>query len=316
MINDEETVVVEEEEIPATEDLDQEETQSAQPEDKGETLESTETEATEEGEPAEEETEEVGGVEIIIDGETPPQEEKDEFAGKAAPGWVKKLREDHKRLRDENTELKRNRKQEAEKQEQLVLGPRPVLYENGLDDEAKFAKATDAWYERKGKIEAEKERKSGLQTQERERMKQVETSYGEKKKAFSGLVADYDDAETAIEQALDQTQQGILLTGAKDPAIMAYTLYKRPSLLEEMSKIKDPVKFAIALGELQTKAKVKPRKPNTRPEKIVSGHNKLNSAGAEAQMAKLEKEADNTGDRTKINDLKRAQRELARDKGD
>jgi hypothetical protein len=92
---------------------------------------------------------------------------------------------------------------------------------------------------------------------------------------------------------------------------MAYTLYKRPSLLKEMSKIKDPVKFAIALGELQTKAKINPRKPSTRPEKTVAGHNKQNS-GVQVQMAKLEKEYDKTGDRTKINALKREQRELAR----
>jgi len=245
-------------------------------------------------------------VEIIIDGETPPQEEKDEFAGKAAPGWVKKLREDHKRLRDENTELKRNRKQEAEKQEQLVLGPRPVLYEDGYEDQAKFDKANDAWYERKGKIEAEKERQTGLQTQERERMKQVETSYKEKKQALTGLgVKDYEDAEAAIEQAFDQTQQGVLLTGSKNPATMAYTLFKRPALLKEMSKIKDPVKLAFALGELQKSSTVKPRKPNTRPEKTVSGHNQLNSAGAKAHRAKLEKEAEKTGDRTKIVALNR-----------
>lgn len=309
MNDNEETAVVDEEEIPATEDLEQEETQSAQPEVEGESPDASENEATDEGEPTGEESEEVSGVDIVIDGETPPQEvEEQEHSD---PNLVNKLR---KKLRDKDKrirEFERNQKQEAENQEQLVLGPRPVLYEDGYEDEAKFAKGTDAWYERKGKIESEKERQTGLQKQEQERMQQVETSYADKKKAFSGLVTDYDDAESAIEQAFDRTQQGILLTGASNPATMAYTLYKRPALLEEMSKIKDPVKFAIALGELQTKSKVKPRKPNTRPEKTVSGHNKMN-AGAQAQMDKLEKEYDKTGDRTKINALKREQRELAR----
>lgn len=311
MNDNEETAVVEEEEIPATEDTEQEETQSAKPEVEGESPDASESESTEEGEPTGEESDEVSGVYIVIDGETPPQEDKDEFAGKPAPKWVKEVRDDNKRLREELAEFRRQQKQEVEKQEQLVLGPRPKLYDDGSEDEAKHAEATDAWYERKGKIESEKERTLDARKQEQEQMQQVETSYKDKKKAFSELVKDYNEAEAAIERAFDQTQQGILLTGIKNPAIMAYTLFKRPELLEEMSKIKDPVKFAVALGELQTKTKMTPRKPSTLPEKTVSGHNKSN-AGAKALRAKLEKEAEKSGDRTAIVALNRKEREQAR----
>ena len=311
MKDNEETAVVEDEEIPANEELDQEENQSTQPEDTGETPESTEKEAADDGDSTEEEPEELG-VDIVIDGETPPQEEKDEFAGQPAPQWAKDLRKKNRELEKRIRESDRQNKQEVEKQEQIVLGPRPTLYDDGIDgDDDKLAVANDAYYERKGKIDSSNRKQTDLKKQDDDRMKEVQTSYVDKKKAFSDLVPDYEEAEQAIEQAFDSTQQGILLTGATNLATMAYTLYKRPSLLKEMSKIKDPVKFAIALGELQTKAKINPRKPSTRPEKTVAGHNKQNS-GVTAQMAKLEKEYDKTGDRTKINALKREQRELAR----
>lgn len=311
MNDNEQTAVVDEEEIPATEETAQEETKPAQPEETGERSTSSETDATDEGEPTEEVTEEVTGVDIVIDGETPPQKDKDEFAGQPAPQWAKDLRTKNRELEKQIRESNRQKKQEVEKQEQLVLGPRPELFDAGSEDKAKHDKALDDWYERKGKIDAEKERKVGLQKQERERMQQVETSYKDKKKAFSGLVKDYDDAEHAIEQALDQTQQGILLTGADNPATMAYTLFKRPALLEQMSKIKDPVKFAIALGELQKSSTVKPRKPTTKPEKTVTGTSP-GGGSVDQTLDKLREEAARSGNFSKVSAHKRKIKEAAK----
>lgn len=123
------------------------------------------------------------------------------------------------------------------------------------------------------------------------------------KTAASGLkVSDYDDASQAFEDTFSIVQQGIVIGGPEDPkasALLRYALGKNPKKAKELAAIKDPVKFAFAVAKLETQLKVTPRKSAPPPDRQV----RSSVAGATAvdnQLARLQAEADKTGDRSKV----------------
>jgi hypothetical protein len=54
-------------------------------------------------------------------------------------------------------------------------------------------------------------------------------------------------------------QQAILKKGAANPALMVLRTGTHPKKLQELASIKDPVKFAVAVGKLETEVKVTKR---------------------------------------------------------
>jgi len=50
---------------------------------------------------------------------------------------------------------------------------------------------------------------------------------------------------------LDPVQQDIILQAAQNPALAVYALGKSKDKAKELASIKDPVKFAFALGKLE-----------------------------------------------------------------
>ena len=254
-----------------------------------------EAEAESETDEDEEET-----VVTIGDEDSPPQEDE------TAPEWVRELRKTNREQKKRIKELEAKTEERAGAAKVAELGPKPTL--EGCDyDEEKFADAVTAWHEQKREIETAKADAEKAEKDAETAWQARLAEYNDRKKSLG--VKDYDDAEDAARDLLSQTQQGILVQGMDDPAVVIYALGKNPQKLKEMAAIKDPVKFAVAAAKLETTLKISKRsKPQ--PEGKVTGS--ARSSGLDSTLEKLEAEAERTGDRTKVQAHKRRLREAAK----
>lgn len=242
--------------------------------------------------PAEEEAEEVV---VTIGEEAPPPEEE------RAPEWVRELRHKHRELARENQELKAKL---GTTETKPVIGPKPKLDDFDYDAE-KFEVALTAWHEQKRKAdEAQAKANEQAQAQQQEWNTSLE-KYTVASKELK--VKDFTDAEAAVQETLNIVQQGILIKGSEDPALLVYALGKNPAKAKELASITDPVKFAFAVAKLETKLKVTNRKPATPPEKVVSGSGR-SSGSVDSTLEKLRAEAEKTGDYTQVTAYKRSKR--------
>jgi hypothetical protein len=232
-------------------------------------------------------------VVVSIGEEAPPTEEE-----KPAPKWVRELRRTQRELQRENRELKAKLEAPARTETKPVqVGVKPTLDSCDYDSE-KFEVELAQWYERKRDADAaEAQVRSEQEAQERTWKAKLD-AYGKAKAELR--VRDYDDAEEAVQQFLDVTQQGVLIEGADNPALLVYALGKNPAKAKELAAIKSPVKFAFAVAKLEKELKVSNRsKQAPPPEKTVSGTGRISGA-VDSTLERLRAEADRTGDRTKV----------------
>lgn len=255
---------------------------------------------SDEGEGSDGEDDEV----VVQIGEEEPPASEDQQA--AAPKWVKDLRERQRQLARENAELKAKLQtgQPATKQAP-TLPEKPKLADHDYDEE-KFQTAMDGWYAKKAQVEAFEADQKNAATRAQEAVKQVHENYAKSKQALK--VKDYQDAEDETIAQLSEVQQSILIAGATNPAAMVYALGKTPAKLKELASIKDPVKFAVAVGKLETEVKVTKR-TSTKPAPESTVRSGSGSAPATtATLERLRAEADKTGDRSKVAAYLRQQR--------
>lgn len=234
------------------------------------------------------------------DDESPEEEELDD---KDAPEWVRNLR---KTNREQLKRIRELEAQNAQKEKEKPATPQPVGAKPKLEDfdydTEKFETALLNWNEQKRKADELKRQKQQEEAQIQEEWKKTLATYGEKKSQLK--VRDFDEVEEVVLSALDQTQQGIMVQGAEDAAKLVYALGKNPTRLKELASIKDPVKFAFAAAKLEKDMKVRGRKAPPPPERPVSGTGPK-SGTVDNTLEKLRKEAEKTGDYTKVHRYKR-----------
>lgn len=236
---------------------------------------------------------------VVTFGEdSPPQEEDDGFNGQPAPQWVKDLR---KKNRELEKQLKAAQPAVKETKEDLVLGNKPKLEEYAYDED-QYAEALDIWYDRKAQVEKRKAEVDAEQQKTQEQIQAVVNSYNEKKQQLK--VRDFDDAESELTDKLSVQQQGLILEGADNPALMVYALGKNKARLDELAKITNPAKFAFAVAKLETQMKTNTRKAAVAPEKTVTG-GASTSGTTDTTLDRLRKEAEKTGDYSKVVQHKR-----------
>ena len=238
----------------------------------------------------EEATEEVV---VTIAGESPSPEEEE----KQAPEWVRNLRKINRELQREKRELEEKLKTVLPAAEQFPADPgrKPTL--EGCDyDSDKFENELAGWFERKRQADEAVAKQRAQQQAEQESWQKKLEGYNQTK---SGLkVSDFQEAEETVLENLNVTQQGIILQGAQNPAVMVYALGKNPKKAKELAEITDPVKFAFAVAKLETQLSVTTRKALPPPEKRITSNGSLDSSSV--QLDRLREEAARTGDFTKV----------------
>ena len=249
-------------------------------------------EATTEGETTEAEADEV----VVTIGDEPAPEEE-EIPATAAP-WIKDLRKRNQETVKENRELKKKLEalQAAPAEQAVQLSEKPTL-ETCEYDTDRFEQELTQWHERK-REHAEQERKKQEAGAKAQAEWQEKVNAYEKAKAAI-KVPDMAEAEADAFEFLSVTQRGVALDAVDNPALVIYALGKNPKRLQALAAISNPIKFAVALRDLEKDMKVTPRKTAPLPESTVRGNARV-SAGVDSTLERLRAEADRTGDRTKV----------------
>lgn len=259
-------------------------------------VETEETEVDEaemaEGDEAEAEDEEVV---ISIDGEAPAPEEDEEAR---APDWVRDLRKQYREEKRRAKELEQRLAQVEQRNTQAVapLGPKPTLEKADYDTD-RYERDLAAWYEKKRQHD---EREAAVKSEHQAVQKEWERKLESYQGAKAGLkVRDFEFAEDVVQDNLSVMQQGMIVQGADNPALVVYALGKNPKKAKEIASITDPVKFAFAVAKLETQLKISNRKAQSSPERKISGTARPSGA-VDSTLDRLRSEAEKTGDYSKV----------------
>jgi len=237
---------------------------------------------------------------VTIGEEAPPPEEHAQ-----APEWVRELRKQHRQLQREKRELEEKLKSVSQPAERpIAVGKKPTLEEYDYDAE-KYENELAAWFERKRRADEAEARARAAEAEANQAWQAKLDGYGKAKADLK--VRDFEDAEATVSETFSVTQQGVLLQGADNPALLVYALGKNPSKAKELASIKDPVKFAFAVAKLETQLKVQNRKAATPPEKTVRGTGPVSGA-VDSTLERLRADAERTGDFSKVMAYKRQQK--------
>jgi hypothetical protein len=232
-------------------------------------------------------------VEVSI-GDKPVQAEEPK---QSAPAWVRELRRRERELQREVRELRAKVQTPQAENQPPAVGAKPKLEDHDYDAE-KFEVALAGWFERKRQADEHAAKQKQSEEHQKQAWQARLDAYGKAKASLR--VRDYEDAEASVTESLNVTQQGIIVSGAENPALVTYAIGKDPAKLKELAAIADPVKFAFAVAKLETQLKVNPRKPAAAPEVIVKSTTRLAGGSHDQVLERLYDEADKTGDRTKV----------------
>ena len=238
-----------------------------------------------------EETEDTEEVVVSIGEEAPPPEEHT-----PAPEWVKELRKTNRELQRQNRELQARVQAAPPETKPVVIGNKPKLEDHDYDAD-KYEEALTNWFDRKRQAdEVNAKQEAEVMNQQKAWQAKLD-GYGKAKAELR--VKDFEDAEEVAQQVFSITQQGVLLQGADNPALVVYALGKNPAKAKELAEIKDPVKFAFAVAKLEKDLKVTNRRQAPAPERIVTGTGR-SSGAVDSTLERLREDAARTGNMTKV----------------
>jgi hypothetical protein len=277
-------------ETPALDELEAQDAQTAEPE--------TPEPAAEEDAEGEQE------LKITLGGQTLTEPEPE---AERAPEWVRDLRRSHRELQRKVREYETREQQATQTQTAAVpaLGAKPKLEDHDYDTD-RYEAALESWYKQKDAVEAAK-RQQQQQLEEQQRTWQAKLD-GYAKAKTELKVRDYEDAESTVQETLNVVQQGVVLQGAENPALVVYALGKNPKKAKELAAITDPVKFAFAIAKLESQLKVTSTRKPPAPERGIPVGNAPISGTTDSVLERLRADAERTGDMTKVIAYRRQQR--------
>lgn len=235
-------------------------------------------------------------ADVTLPGEEPAEGEAGEGESSVIRDMRAAMREKDRLIREQEAKLSAASRPNAPQDP----GPKPTLAQFDYDEE-KHEAALDGWYKAKAVVDQAAEQATQQATQiERQRLENYTATKSTQR------IAGIDDAEKRVfAQVDDMTRNAIL--HAKSPAVVA-ALDKYPNRLAEISELMktDVAEGLMQLGELRAKAQVMPRRRNAEPEEIANGSASFSQTSKDKALEKLEKEADRTGDRSKLRAYRKA----------
>lgn len=226
---------------------------------------------------------------------------------------LKRQLKDVQRQRQEDAQRVRDLEEQVKTlhpiEKTIEVGAEPNL-DNYVDEydtltpekKAQFRADHDAWKQRKADADAQKsQRETAQQQQQQQWMSRIQAVDD----AANGMkvAGDKQAAVKAFETTFSIVQRGIIMGALDQPetsAMMRHALGSNALAARKLAAINDPVKFAVAVGELKMQMKItKGKKGAPAPDKrLQSGKTGVSVTGD--QLARLRAEADKTGDRSKV----------------
>ncbi len=227
---------------------------------------------------------------VVSIGDAEPVEEDQ----RQAPEWVRELRKSNREKDRRIRELEQRVQASQPAQQAPALGPRPTLA--GCDfDEDRFAAELEAWHGLKTEVEATQRRAQEQQQAQHQAWVSKLEKHQQAKAAIK--VGDYEDAEAVVDELFSVAQQGVMIAGAENSALLKYAIGKNPKKAKELAAIADPIQFAFALAKVESQLKVAPRKAAPVPERTVRG-SAPGTLHSKQQLEALRQKAQTTGDFT------------------
>lgn len=242
------------------------------------------------------EIEEAGGLEDVQAEEDQDDEEEELTFGDteeddSAPDLPKRLREEIKK-RDRELAQAKKRLAELDKPAAAIdVGERPTREQFDWDDDA-YDKAIDEWNERRLQAQQQAEQPNDLQEEAKQDVQKLTTGL------TTLSYADAQEVTQSATEALTAEQQFVIASAAKEPAKLLYALGKNPDRLKALLDIRNPVKFIAEVARMETQMTTRTKTP-VPPETVRRGDARP-AASADKEEARLEKEAERTGDRTAL----------------
>ena len=237
---------------------------------------------------------------VSIGEESPPQEEE-----VRAPAWVRELRKSNREKERKIRELEAQINTAATENKPVALGKKPSLEDCDYDSE-EYENKLSAWYDDKRIHDASEAEAVAQRDAESKAWQGKLNSYAKARASLK--VHDYEDAEAVALEAFSITQQGIVIQGSDNPALIIYALGKNAVRAKELASITDPVKFAFAVAKLETQLKVTNRKAAASPERTISSGGSRISGSVDSTLDRLRDEALKTGDLSKVMAYKRSKK--------
>jgi hypothetical protein len=240
---------------------------------------------------------------VSIGEEAPPPEEHT-----PAPEWVKELRKTNRELQRQNRELQSKLQVQPTEIKPVAIGVKPKLEDHDYDAD-RYEEALTSWFERKRQAEDVNAKQEAEVMNQQKAWQAKLDGYGKAKAELR--VRDYEDAEAIAQEVFSITQQGVILQGAENPALVVYALGKNAKKAKELAEITDPVKFAFAVAKLEKELKVTNRRAAPAPERIVSGTGR-SSGAVDSTLERLREDAARTGNMTKVIQYKAQKRSVSK----
>jgi hypothetical protein len=237
---------------------------------------------------------------VSIGEESPPQEEE-----VRAPAWVRELRKSNREKERKIRELEAQINTATTENKPVALGKKPSLEDCDYDSE-EYENKLSAWYDDKRIHDASEAEAVAQRDAESKAWQGKLNSYAKARASLK--VHDYEDAEAVALEAFSITQQGIVIQGSDNPALIIYALGKNAVRAKELASITDPVKFAFAVAKLETQLKVTNRKAAALPERTISSGGGRISGSVDSTLDRLRDEALKTGDLSKVMAYKRSKK--------
>lgn len=232
---------------------------------------------------AELQPEDDGELAIEVEGDDEPEDE---------PHLAKKLRAE---VRERNKRIKELEARLAPKP--VDIGKKPDLWEDCEGDPDKFENDLLAWTERKRQAEQADRAQSEQQTTQQQAFEKQRVAY--RAKAQTMGVKDIDGAEQGIIDALGAPYLGAIIQYADDPAKVVAALAAHPRLLAQIADEPDDLRKLKLMFQMESKVTIK-RKGAAAPEAGTILKGTANVSGGDKALEKLEKDAERTGDRSKL----------------
>lgn len=239
-------------------------------------------------------------VVVSIGEESPPQEEETR-----APEWVRELRKANREKEHKIRELEARLNATATETKPVALSEKPTRESCDFDFD-EYEEKLAAWYDEKRQFDAAEAEAAAQRDAEAKAWQDKLDSYAKARASLK--VRDYEDAEAFALDTFNVTQQGIVLQGSDNPALIIYALGKSQQRAKELASITDPVKFAFAVAKLETQLKVTNRKAAAGPERTITSGGGRISGSVDSTLERLREEALKTGDLSKVMAYKRSKK--------
>lgn len=190
--------------------------------------------------------------------------------------------------------------------QKIEVGEKPRIEDFDWDAD-KFEAAIDAWHDRKRQADAQEAEQQRIAAEGQKRFDDAHKAYRQKATALG--VKDYDTLEAQVDAVLPAHLRNFIpMYMGDDGPKTVVALGRHPQLIDRLTSIQDPVAQLWELAKIANGVKVMPRKNNPPESESIQRGGVATSGSSDKHLERLEKEAERTGDRTKLIDYRRKMR--------